>query len=151
MIRKPPTAPAVTVMVSVQPADADRPAAIGLVFADGRGALLRRSGRLVGDLSREAAGFRGLLHALWLAKRFGARTVRVGCNVPEVVAMAQGAAPVPEALVGPYLQVRALVHAYKAVELAVVDDEAAGAAARVAIGDESHLADLPLFGEVASA
>ncbi len=105
------------VTLSVQPATEDRPAAIGLVFCDRDGRVLRRIGRTVGTQSREAAGFRGLLHALWLSRRFGARSVTIACDLPEVVGLAQGGEPIPDRLVGPYLQVRALVHAYKAVTL----------------------------------
>lgn len=106
-----------TVQLSVQPASDDRPAAIGLTFSDQAGQGLRQVGRTLGMQSREAAGFRGLLHALWLARRFGARAVVIRCDAEDVVAMAQGGETVPDPLVGPYLQVRALVHSYKTVAL----------------------------------
>ncbi len=89
-------------------------AGMGVVFADSRGRVVRRIGRRLPDVTtRELAAFRGILYALWNSRRLGSRWIVVHSDTPDVVAQINGARDVDPALVGPYLEVRALLHAYK--------------------------------------
>src|SRR5690242_17556255 len=87
---------------------------MGVVFVDSQGRVLKRIGRaLPGVQSRDLAAFRGILYALWNSRRFGVRHVVVHCDAPVVVEHVNGDREVDDSLVGPYLEVRALLHAYR--------------------------------------
>lgn len=126
-------------------------AGMGVVFADAQGRVLRRVGRgLPGVTSRDVTAFRGILYALWNSRRLGARWVVVHSDARDVVAQINGAREVDPALVGPYLEVRALLHAYRGAR--VIADAAAIAAeadavARVALEYDTDdvIEDLPLW------
>jgi hypothetical protein len=61
--------------------------------------------------------YRALLLALWEARRMGARALVVGTDDADVaVQLAGGGSPPPEAI-GPYLQIRALLHAFRFAEV----------------------------------
>lgn len=89
--------------------------ATGVVFVDHAGRALRRVGRaLPGVTDRGLAAFHGIVYALWNSRRLGSRRVVVHCAEHDVVAQINGDTEVPEQYVGPYLEVRALLHAYRA-------------------------------------
>jgi hypothetical protein len=87
---------------------------MGVVFVDSHGHVLKRIGRaLPGIQCHELAVFRGILYALWNSRRFGVRHVVVHSDAPAVVQQVNGERDVAGSLVGPYLEVRALLHAYR--------------------------------------
>lgn len=96
--------------------------------------------------------YRALLLALWEARRFGARVLILSTDDADVASQLQGTAqPTPEA-VGAYLQVRALLNAFRST---VVDWQtparagdaalAAAAASARAFPTQSVYTDLPLW------
>ena len=87
---------------------------MGVVFVDSRGRALRKvGGALPGVTNRARAAFRGIVYALWNSRRLGSRRVVVHCPDQSVVAQINGNADVAEEFIGPYLEVRALLHAYR--------------------------------------
>ena len=126
-------------------------AGMGVVFADAHGRVLRRIGRMLpGVTSRDLAAFRGILFALWNSRRFGARRIVVHAETPDVVAQINGEREITPALVGPYLEVRALLHAYRGAR--VKADETlwgreAAALAKTAVQHDTDdtIEDLPLW------
>ena len=72
---------------------------------------------LPGATSTSLAVFRGIVCALWNSRRLGARRVVVHCPDPDVAAQINGDQEVDEEFVGPYLEVRALLHAYRAARI----------------------------------
>lgn len=101
----------------VASADAGRWAGLGVVFIDGRGRVLRRVGRRVPVSTGDLAAFQGILCALWTARRLGARRIVVHSDNAAVVAQINGGQEVSVDLVGPYLEVRALCHAYRSARV----------------------------------
>jgi hypothetical protein len=96
----------------------DGRAAMGIVFVGGRGLALRRIGRPLPDVTDgDLAAFRGIVYALWHSRRLGTRRVVVHCPNETIVRQINGESAVPESLVGPYLEVRALLHAYRAARV----------------------------------
>ncbi len=93
-------------------------AAMGVVFVDSQGRALRRvGGALPGVTNRGLAAFRGIVYALWNSRRLGSRRVVVHCSDQDIVRQINGDAGVAEEFVGPYLEVRALLHAYRAARV----------------------------------
>ena len=91
---------------------------MGVVFVDHQGRALRKIGRaLPGVTTRGLAAFRGIVYALWNSRRLGSRRVIVHCPDLDVVAQIHGEVDVEPELVGPYLEVRALLHAYRAARV----------------------------------
>ncbi len=132
-------------------------AGMGVAFFDARGRVLSTVERpFPRAVTREPAAFRGILLALWTARRLGARGVIVHCDNPAVVRQITGEVEVGPALVGPYLQVRALLHAYRTAQV-LIDDVGRGrealalAAATRARGADMPLEDLPLWEHAAGA
>ena len=92
--------------------------ATGVVFVDHEGRALRKVGRaLPGVADRGLAAFHGIVYALWNSRRLGSRRVVVHSAEHEVVAQINGESGVPEQYVGPYLEVRALLHAYRSARV----------------------------------
>jgi hypothetical protein len=131
---------------------------MGVVFVDSQGRVLKRIGRsLPGVRSHDLAAFRGILYALWNSRRFGVRHVVVHCDRPVVVAQVNGDRQVDDSLVGPYLEVRALLHAYRQARV-LADGSAWGreAAAIAAVAlqhntDDVVEDDLPLWSDKPAA
>jgi hypothetical protein len=127
-------------------------AGMGVVFVDAQGRVLRRIGRtLPGVTSRELAAFRGILYALWNCRRLGSRWVVVHSDDPDVVDQINGAREIAPALVGPYLEVRALLHAYRAARVTAGETVWGREAAAIAETAREHdtsdaVEDLPLWG-----
>lgn len=97
---------------------ADGRTGMGVVFVDSRGRALRKIGRaLPGVTNGDLAAFRGIVYALWNSRRLGSRRVVVHCSAQGVVRQINGEADVAEEFVGPYLEVRALLHAYRAARV----------------------------------
>ena len=98
-------------------------AGVGIVFVDDRGDVLRRVGRRLPESrpgpAMDLAAFRGILHALWNARRLGCRRVIVHSDHPGVVRQINGMCEVQFGLIGPYLEVRALLHAYRSARVEV--------------------------------
>jgi ribonuclease HI len=94
-------------------------------------------------------GYRALLVALWDARRLRARTVEVCIDDADVAAQIAGTTPPPAAAIGPYLQVRALTHAFRSAEVRWVEreqnEEAVAAAAAALDPRQPIYADLPLW------
>lgn len=131
-------------------------AGMGVVFVDVHGQVLRRIGRtLHGVTSRDLGAFRGILYALWNSRRLGARWIVVHSDSPDVVAQINGTQEILPPLVGPYLEVRALLHAYRGAH--VKTDETlwgreAAALAKTALANaalahdtDDIIEDLPLW------
>lgn len=92
----------------------------GVVFVDAHERTVRRTGWTVPHaITLDLAAFRGIVYALWNARRLGPRRVIVYCDNPSVVAQINGRQDVDPALVGPYLEVRALLHAYRSARVEV--------------------------------
>ncbi len=87
--------------------------AIGVVLRDAEGHTLSVTAKCLRPMSREEAAYRGLLLGLWRAKKMGARRVRIYVDDGEVIAQLQGHGVIPPAFVGLYLQVRAMLNAYR--------------------------------------
>ena len=124
---------------------------MGVVFVDVHGQVLRRIGRTAPDTpTRDLAAFRGILYALWNSRRLGSRWVVVFSDNPGVVAQINGDQEVDPSLVGPYLEVRALLHAYRSARVEVQRSHwerealAAAEAARTGHTDDI-IEDLPLW------
>jgi reverse transcriptase-like protein len=137
---------------------ADGRSGMGVVFVDSQGRVLKRIGRsLPGVRSHDLAAFRGILYALWNSRRFGVRHVVVHSDTPVVVAQVNGDRQVEDSLVGPYLEVRALLHAYRQARV-LADGSAWGreAAAIAAVAlrhntDDVVEDDLPLWSDEPAA
>ncbi len=133
-------------------APVDGRAGTGVVFVDAQGRVLRRVGRtLPGVTTRELAAFRGILYALWNSRRLGSPWVVVHSDDPGVVDRINGAREVEPPLVGPYLEVRALLHAYRGARVTAGETpwgrEAAAIAEAARERDTSDdIEDLPLWG-----
>jgi hypothetical protein len=126
-------------------------AGMGIVFVDSQGHVLRRVGCMLPDVAtRDLAAFRGILYALWNSRRLGSHRVVVHSDHPGVVEQINGARSVDPALVGPYLEVRALLHAYRAARVSAGETvwgrEAAAIAEASRERDTSDIVeDLPLW------
>jgi len=137
---------------------ADGRSGMGVVFVDSQGHVLKRIGRSLPDVrSHDLAAFRGILYALWNSRRFGVRHVVVHCDAPVVVDQVNGDRHVDDSLVGPYLEVRALLHAYRQARV-LADGSAWGreAAAIAAVAlrhntDDVVEDDLPLWSDEPAA
>gem|GEM_PF-890021 len=131
---------------------ADGRSGMGVVFVDSQGRALKRIGRSLPDVqSHDLAAFRGILYALWNSRRFGVRHVVVHSDTPVVVEQVNGDREVDDKLVGSYLEVRALLHAYRQARV-LADGSAWGreAAAIAAVAlqhntDDVVEDDLPLW------
>ncbi len=93
--------------------------------------------------------YRGLLLALWEARRMGARELILGTDDADVAACLNGTgAPTEEATV-PYLQIRALLHAFRSAEVRHLtpgwDRDATTAAEAALHPDRPICTDLPLW------
>ena len=127
---------------------------MGVVFVDSQGRVLKRIGRSLPNVgSQDLAAFRGILYALWNSRRFGVRHVVVHSDRPAVVEQVNGDREVEDFLVGPYLEVRALLHAYRQARV-LADRSAWGreAAAIAAVAlehntDDVVADDLPLWSD----
>ena len=124
---------------------------MGVVFVDAQGRVLRRIGRALADTqTRDLAAFRGILYALWNSRRLGARWVVVHSDNLGVVAQVNGEQEVDSALIGPYLEIRALLHAYRSARVEAGEmhwsreAQDAAEAARAGRG-EDIIEDLPLW------
>lgn len=91
---------------------------IGVLFVDNRGHVLGRIRKTLLHTARNQAVFHGILAALWAARRLGTRALVVHVDDPQIVAQINGEQQVSWDLVGPYLQVRALLHAYRDCRIA---------------------------------
>jgi hypothetical protein len=105
---------------------------------------------LPGVATRDLAAFRGILYALWNSRRLGSRWVVVHSDNPGVVAQINGARDVDPDLVGPYLEVRALLHAYRGARVEADETTWGHEAAAVAQAAHDHdtddmVEDLPLW------
>jgi hypothetical protein len=135
---------------------ADGRTGTGVVFVDQAGRALRKIGRaLPGVTDRGLAAFHGIVYALWNSRRLGSRRVVVHCAEHEVVAQINGETEVLEQFVGPYLEVRALLHAYRAARVEpctrgtgeLLWQDEAQALANVAVDHavDETIEDLPLW------
>lgn len=87
--------------------------AAGVVIRDATGRTLRVTARSLEATSHEEAAYRALLHGLWRARKMGARRARVYSDDADVVAQLEGTSEVPVELIGPYLQTKAMLNAYR--------------------------------------
>lgn len=120
----------------------------------GAGIVVRAAGQTVRVVrralrveSRAQAAYRALLHGVWRARSSGARQLRAYSDHQDVVAQVTGSADVPPELTGLYLQVRALLNAYRwsVVEYLPRERNAEAAIAAVeALDDEPPAHDLDL-------
>lgn len=106
--------------------------------------VMRRALRVA---SRSQAAYRALLYGVWRAHSTGARQLRAYSDSQEVVAQVTGTADVPPELTGLYLQIRALLNAYRwsAIEYLPRERNTEAAIAAVeALDDEPSSPDLDL-------
>lgn len=100
--------------------------------------------------------YRAVLLALWEARRLRARAVVLFTDDAGVASQVSGTQAPPEGALGPYLQIRALMHAFRWVEIrhpVPACDRDAIAAARTPVSTVSHrekpgsglFTDLPLW------
>jgi reverse transcriptase-like protein len=128
-------------------------AGMGVVFVDVHGQVLRRIGRTLHEVtSRDLAAYRGILYALWNSRRLGARWIVVHGDTADVIAQINGDQEIPPTLVGPYLEVRALLHAYRGARVKTDDTlwgrEAAALAQTALAGNTDDIVeDLPLWAD----
>lgn len=129
----------------------------------GLGVVLRAGGESVRVIRRAVlagsaveASYRAILTGLWYARTMGTRRVRVHADHAEAVSQLGGQADLPGELTGLYLQVRALMNAYRWSELEFIARESnveAALAALEALDEEPVMRDdeyeaaepLPLF------
>jgi ribonuclease HI len=129
----------------------------------GVGVVLRAGGQTTHVIRRAVragspaeAAYRALLSGLWHARTAGTRRVRVYADHAEVVRQLNGDQDLPGELTGVYLQVRAMVNAYRWCELEYLPRELnveAALAAVEALDEEPVMDDeefqatgpLPLF------
>ncbi len=129
----------------------DGRAGMAVIFTDSRGRVVRRTGRMLpGVASKDLASFRGILHALWNSRRLGSRWVVVHSDNRDVVAQINGTKDVDPALIGPYLEVRALLHAYRGARVDAGETIWGHEAAAIAQDARKHdsddiVEDLPLW------
>jgi hypothetical protein len=102
-----------------------------VVFVDERAGILDRVPlHAVSSAERSSAAFRGIVYALWRARRLAYRLVAVHTDDPAAVAQINGGRCVDPDAVGPYLQIRALMHIYREASIHVgqliVDVDLAG-------------------------
>ncbi len=125
--------------------------AMSVVVRDPDGHTVTVATRVFGTATREEAAYRALLYGLWRAKRAGAQRVRVYTDHVEVVAQLHGNSEVPSALVGLYLQVRAMLNAYRWRSLETIDRTRNAEAALAAMEaldrppDSEEVETLPLW------
>jgi hypothetical protein len=94
--------------------------------------------------------YSALLLALWEARRIGAHAVVLSTHDVDVAAQLAGAEPPAPGMIGPYLQIRALRHAFRSVEIRhlQVDDASEilkAASSRRTRQNRRSWADLPLW------
>jgi hypothetical protein len=102
-----------------------------VVFVDERAGILDRVPlHVIRSAEHSSAAFRGIVYALWRARRLGYRRVAVYADDPAAVAQISGERCVDPDAVGPYLQIRALMHIYRQASVHVgeliVDGDLAG-------------------------
>lgn len=95
-------------------------------------------GRAVSSGSRQETLYRAILAALLRARRLGARAVRLSVDDADLTGQLCGCRDIPPALIGLYLQARALLNAYRRREVRRLETPSAEAleAARRALGGE---------------
>ncbi len=116
-------------------------AAAGVVLRDAEGHTLGVSANAFGRMAGEEAAYRALLAGLWRAKRTRAQRVRVYIDNADVVAQLQGHGAIPPTFVGLYLQVRAMLNAYRWRSLAWIDRTRNAEAALAAMEALEHVSD----------
>ncbi len=124
-----------------------------VVFVDAHGRVVRRIRRTAPNTAtHDLASFRGIVYALWNSRRLGSRQVVVHSDHPGIVAQINGHRDVDPALVGPYLEARALLHAYRSARVEIQRtpwgreaEAAAEAEAAPARDTDDVIEDLPLW------
>jgi len=97
-------------------------------------------------------GYRALVLGLWEARRAGAKIVEVAIDAPDIAAQVEGAEEPPSDVIGPYLQVRALLNAFRQVRIRHVPsshNQRAAATAALVVRPRLRYADLPLWAAAA--
>ncbi|HXX38764.1 MAG TPA: hypothetical protein VEP50_11595 [bacterium] len=87
---------------------------LSIVFVDARARVLDHIALAASDASTACArALRGIVYALWRSRRLGYRRVAVHSDVPGAVTRLNGERPLEPSLIGPYLEARALMRAYR--------------------------------------
>jgi len=108
--------------------------AIGLVLKDEAGRDIRRLGKVFDNPETQpstpdravfevALGYRAILLGLWRARKLGAKHVEVFCDLTRVVDQVNGLAQVAPEFIGSYLQVKALLNAFRSSSVQAVSPE----------------------------
>ncbi|MDQ7819098.1 MAG: reverse transcriptase-like protein [Armatimonadota bacterium] len=110
----------------------------GVVIRAPDGTPLAVLGRAVSSGSRQEALYRAILAALLRARRMGVRAVRLSVDDADLTGQLCGRRDIPPALIGLYLQARALLNAYRRREVRRLETPSAAAleAARRALEGE---------------
>ncbi|MBM3451277.1 MAG: hypothetical protein FJX78_09950 [Armatimonadetes bacterium] len=113
----------------------------------GNGRALHRLVSRVPGATRTAAFFEGISYALGAARRYG-RTLRMAVNDAGVAAMLSKRQEVTSEYVTPFLVARALIHAYRRVEIvepAAEEKTALGVVIADALASGGVVPQLPLW------
>lgn len=119
----------------------------GVVFRNASGRTLRQVGRTVEADDPRGVALQAVLRALWAARRYG-RSVRIAVDHPEVANWLARRSEVDPRFLTPFLQIRALMHAYRRVEVGLASEEEQRSSRRVALrlaGEPSEPLDPPLW------
>ncbi len=133
--------------VLVSAAERDSRFAYGIVIRSGRGRVLRQLGRAVEADDLRGVLLRAVLRALWIARRYG-RTLRVAVDHPEVVRWLTCGQELDPRFLATYLQIRALMHTYRRVDVVLSSEEEHLRSHRVArhfLGEPTRPVDTPLW------
>lgn len=108
--------------------------AIGLILKDEAGREIRRLGKVFDTpetqpgtpdraMSEVVLGYRAILLGLWRARKLGAKHVEVFCDLTRVVDQVNGLAQVAPEFIGSYLQVKALLNAFRRSSVQAISPE----------------------------
>jgi len=136
--------------VSAAAASAGGRIAAAAVVKQGQATILTAA-RVVEEPCRAAAVYRAMAYGLNRARQMGAKRVRAVTDEEEVVAHLEGRASVAPSLIGPHLQTRGMLNAFRWSRVQLVARERnidAVLAAQAALGlvpEEGLVGSLPLW------
>lgn len=105
------------ILIRVAAADVFSPTTARIVITRSSGEPVGEVVLNWGETGDEATGLRAILEALKIAGRYRARRVVIYIDDPAAASIAAGDEKAPAALVGLVLQVRALSHTYRSVDI----------------------------------
>jgi hypothetical protein len=101
-------------VLHVYVAAAKAPDAVSVAFVDARARVLEHVALAAAQTAPPCArALRGVVYALWQSRRLGYRRVAIHCDVPAAASLLAGERRLEPALIGPYLEARALMRTYR--------------------------------------